>query len=78
MMKHGKHLYLMVGLVVLAVVLSLAGVGGGGWVPFLFIGGCVVMMFFMMRGMGGGQHGRDGHDEPEDESSQTPPHDRHG
>jgi hypothetical protein len=58
-----KHLYLMVGLVVLAVVLLFTGTAGGGLV---LVGACAVMMVFMMRGMGGGQHGGDRHDETED------------
>jgi hypothetical protein len=77
MMKHGKHLYLMIGFAVLAAVLFFTGIAGSGWVLLLLVGGCAVMMFFMMRGMGGGQPGRDGRREPADEPS-PPRHDRHG
>lgn len=65
-MNHGKHLYLMIGLVALVSVLWFTGAADTGWVLILWLGACAAMMFFMMRGMGGGgQHGDDGSDESE-------------
>ncbi len=55
-MNHKMHLYLMGGLVGAGVVLLFTGGAntfGGGWVSFVFLGLCMAMMFFMMRGMGG-------------------------
>lgn len=65
-MNHGKHLYLLIGLVALGGVLWITGVASSGLVGFLLLGGCAFMMFFMMRGMGdGGQHGGGGSDDAE-------------
>ena len=52
LMNHKTHIFFMVGLVAAAVVLLSTGFGGE-WVLFALLGGCAVMMFFMMRGMGG-------------------------
>lgn len=45
--------------------LALAGLaiafGFGAVAPFLFFGGCALMMVMMVRGMGGGGHGDGGH-----------------
>lgn len=60
-MNHKTHLYLMGGLVVAGVAVLFMGGGntfGGGLFSFLFLGLCMAMMFFMMRGMGG--HGGTG------------------
>lgn len=73
-MNHKTHLYLMVGLAAVAVFLFATG-NAGGWVPYVLLGSCVVMMFFMMRGMrgmGGGERG-----ESEDKFLPTRGHDRH-
>ncbi len=82
-MKHGTHLYLMIGLAAVMVVVLSTGTDGG-WVPFVWIGACVVMMFAMMRtmgGMGSGVHsgGMTGgrRAESEDELSRTAGRDRH-
>ena len=51
--------------VVLAVIA--VAVGFGAIAPFLLFGGCVLMMFVMMRGMRGGHddgHRDDSHDKP--------------
>lgn len=59
-MNHGKHSYIMIGLALVAGVLLLTGVAGGGVFVFLLVAGCAAMMFFMMRGMKGTSH--DNHD----------------
>ncbi|MBJ7450466.1 MAG: DUF2933 domain-containing protein [Blastococcus sp.] len=65
-MNHGKHLYLMIGMVALVSVLWFTSAADTGWVLFLWLGVCAAMMFFMMRGMGGGgQYGGGGSDESE-------------
>ena len=56
-MNHGNHAYLMVGLAVVAGVLLLTGTAGGSAFTFILLAGCMAMMFFMMRGMGGMDHG---------------------
>jgi len=43
----------------------------------LFLLVCPLMMFFMMRGMHGGQ-GHGGHDDSSDPRSETPPRSGHG
>ena len=59
-MNHGKHSYLMIGLLVVGAVLFLSGTVGGGALFLLWPLGCVLMMVFMMRGMGG-MHGKPDH-----------------
>lgn len=66
-MKHGMHMYLMVGLAALVGVLVLTGVIGFSWGLLLWLGGCMAMMFFMMRSMGGGH----GAEQPEGERTHT-------
>lgn len=56
-MNHGKQTYLMIGLAVVAGVLLLTGAAGGSAFIFVLLAGCMAMMFFMMRGMGGMGHG---------------------
>lgn len=56
-MDHEKHTYLMIGLAVVAGVLLLTGTAGAGAFTFLLLAGCMAMMYFMMRGMGGMDHG---------------------
>ena len=56
-MEHGKHLYLMIGLAVVAGLLFSTDVVGGSVFVFAWVAGCMAMMFFMMRGMGTGGHG---------------------
>lgn len=73
-MNHKMHLYLMVGLAAVAVVLFSTG-NAGGWVPYVWVGACAVMMFFMMRGMGG--MGDDARGKSEDKLLPTRGHDRH-
>jgi hypothetical protein len=60
-MNHKTHLYLMVGVAVAAVLLFSTG-NAGGWALYVWLGACAVMMFVMMRGMGGmgGGRGRGG------------------
>lgn len=55
-MNHGKHTYLMIGLAVAAGILLFTGTSGGA-VTVIWLAGCAAMMFFMMRGMGGMDHG---------------------
>jgi len=58
-MNHNKHSYLMIGLLMVGAVLFFSGSIGGS-VLFLFWPlACVGMMFWMMRGMSGMQHGTD-------------------
>lgn len=64
-MKHGNHLYLMIGLAVVAGVLYLTGTISSGWALFVLLGACTVMMVFMMGGMSG-RHGGDEHPKPQD------------
>lgn len=70
-MKHGQHLYLMVGAVALAAILLFTGAIGSGWVLLLLLGACAAMMVFMMRSMGGGPRGSMGHGRPDDERTPT-------
>lgn len=51
-MNHGKHMYLLVGLVAVGAVLFLSGVGGSA-VFLLWPLTCMAMMGAMMWGMGG-------------------------
>lgn len=51
-MKHGKHSYLMVGLVAVGAVLFLTGYVGG-WLFVLWPVACMAMMVWMMWGMRG-------------------------
>lgn len=55
-MNHSKHVYLMIGLLAVGAVLLLSG-GVGGILFLLWPLACIAMMFLMMRGMGGMQHG---------------------
>ena len=55
-MNHGKHTHLMIGLAVAAGILLFTGTSGGV-VTIVWLVGCAAMMFFMMRGMGGMDHG---------------------
>jgi hypothetical protein len=66
-MKLGTHTYLMIGLAIAAGVLFFSGTTGGSAVTFIWLAGCVAMMFFMMRGMGGMGHGGSREDETRDE-----------
>lgn len=78
-MKHGTHLYLMIGLAAVTVVVLTTGTGGG-WVPFVWIGACVVMMSVMIRTMGevgAGEHSGARRGESEDKLSGTLGHDRY-
>lgn len=65
-MNHGKHTYLMIGLAIVAGVLLLSGTAGGSAFIFILLAGCMAMMFFMMRGMGGMSHGGSKEDETRD------------
>jgi hypothetical protein len=67
-MNHSMHTYLMVGLAVVAGVLLLTGTGGGSAFTFIWLAGCMAMMFFMMRGMGGMGHGGSSEDETRDKA----------
>ena len=58
-MNHGKHCYLMIGLLGIGAVLFLSGIAGGGFLFLLWPLACTVMMFVMMRGMGGMQGPRE-------------------
>lgn len=51
-MNHKTHIYLMLGLAVVAGVLLLTGTAGGSAFTFIWLAGCMAMMFFMMRGGG--------------------------
>jgi len=58
-MTHGKHNYVMIGLVAIGAVLFLTG-NAGGLVFLLWPLACMAMMVWMMwgmRGMGGGAPG---------------------
>ena len=57
-MNHGKHSYLMIGLVAVGAVLLVTG-NGGGVLFLLWPLACIAMMFLMMRGMGGMKHDAD-------------------
>ncbi|MBW0113279.1 hypothetical protein I4I84_31735 [Pseudonocardia sp. KRD-182] len=59
LMKHGNHLYLMIGLAVVAGVLYFTGIISSTWALFAFVGVCAVMMMFMMGGMSGRHTGGD-------------------
>ncbi len=60
-MNHGKHSYLMVGLLVVGAALFFSGAVGGSALFLLWPLVCMAMMFFMMRGMGmGGMTGMRG------------------
>ncbi|PZS11789.1 MAG: hypothetical protein DLM60_23590 [Pseudonocardiales bacterium] len=52
-MNHKTHLYLMGGLLAAGAVLFFWGGAGTGLFLFVWLGACMAMMFFMMRGMGG-------------------------
>ena len=52
MMNHGKHSYLMVGVVAVGAVLLLTG-NIGGWLFLLWPVACMAMMVWMMWGMRG-------------------------
>ena len=67
-MNHQKHTYLMIGLAVVAGVLLLTGTAGGSAVTIILLAGCMAMMFFMMRGMGGMDHGGSNEDELREKS----------
>lgn len=67
-MNHEKHNYLMIGLAVVAGVLLLTGTGGGSAFTFILLAGCMAMMFFMMRGMGGMDHGDKSEDDTRDKA----------
>ena len=67
-MNHQKHNYLMIGLAVVAGVLLLTGTGGGSAFVFILLAGCMAMMFFMMRGMGGMDPGGSRDDETREKS----------
>lgn len=67
-MNHEKHTYLMIGLAVVAGVLLLTGTAGGSAFTFILLAGCMAMMFFMMRGMGGMDHGGNREDETRDKA----------
>ena len=65
-MTHGKHNYVMIGLVAIGAVLFLTG-NAGGLVFLLWPLACMGMMFMMMRGMSGMQNGPDHtHDDASD------------
>ena len=55
-MNHSKHVYLMIGLLAVGAVLLFSG-SVGGILFLLWPLACIAMMFLMMRGMGGMQHG---------------------
>lgn len=65
-MNHKTHVYLMGGLVLVGAVALFTGggsaFGGAGLFLVVFLGFCFAMMFFMMRGMGGGDMGGKGGD----------------
>lgn len=61
MMDHGKHTYLMIGMVALGAVLVLSGVGGGA-AFLLWPLACMAMMAAMIWGMGGMGRGAPGPD----------------
>lgn len=63
----------MIGLAVVAGVLLLTVTSGGGAFTFLWLAGCIAMMFFMMRGMGGMGHGGT----REDKTSDKVDHSKH-
>ncbi|CAN5477931.1 hypothetical protein BH09ACT8_BH09ACT8_66230 [soil metagenome] len=63
-MHHKTHLYLMVGLAAGSIFLFSSG-NAGGWLFYVWFGICAVMMFVMMRGMGGQHRGRMDSDTPE-------------
>ena len=52
-MNHIKHSHIMIGLVAVGAVLFLSGAFGGSALFLLWPVGCLLMMVFMMRGMGG-------------------------
>jgi hypothetical protein len=52
MMNHGKHSYVMLGIVAVGAVLFLTG-NVGGWLFLLWPLACMAMMVAMMWGMGG-------------------------
>lgn len=64
-MNHKTRLYLMGGVLAVGVVLFFWGGGGAGLSLFAWLGVCMAMMFFMMRGMGGmgGMGGKGGKDD---------------
>ena len=63
-MNHRMGILQMLAFCLGGVVLAVLAVafGFGAIAPFLLFGGCVLMMVFMMRGMGGGGHDAHGHD----------------
>ena len=58
-MNHGKHSYVMIGLVALGAVLFLTG-NAGGLLFLLWPLACMAMMVWMMWGMGGTGRGAAG------------------
>lgn len=67
-MNDRVHTYFMVGLAVVAGVLILTGTWGGSAFTFILLAGCMAMMFFMMRGMGGMGHGGSSEDDTRDKA----------
>ncbi len=57
--NHGRHSYVMIGLLAVGAVLFLSGTVGGGALFLVWPLACMAMMFFMMRGMGGMGRGSD-------------------
>lgn len=60
-MKTHRYLHLAIVAVAAFVVLRVVGISAGALVLLALVGGCALMMFFMMRNMGGMNHSDDHH-----------------
>ena len=64
-MKNQRYLHLALAVIAALAVLRLVGVSAGGLVLLAVVVACPLMMFFMMRNMGGMDHGNR-HDQDHD------------